>query len=137
MNTDAVATQVYNFLTGMHSRVVQNKPINQPAFPYIVFKIEAIDDDGPEDLMQLVIEINEDPTKTAEMIQALADQIDGDGYPFGPDGVKPPTGLDERLIDTEDVNLYFTKRGRQYTEPNEVVGMHTIQLRYFIQVLYK
>lgn len=124
MNTNAVANEVELFLKSKHARVYRNnRPLKNPVFPYVVYKVESALNSYPSEDMYVNVYIYESSLSSSDTIEDLADNIDND--------------LNLKVIDTNILNLYFDREQRQYVTPEELVSMHLINLRYVVRAYFK
>lgn len=123
MNMNAVADQILDFLDTKYSRVYRNKAPKEVDFPYIIYKVESVMNTMPSEDLYLNVDIYEDINKSVRDIEDLADSIDND--------------LNQKIINTEVMNLYFDREARQYNNSEELIGTHLINLRYVIRAYFK
>ena len=127
---DAVAT----FLKTKHARVTWNDRPSKPTYPFIVYSISNQIPSNPSSDLYLNIDIYEKSGKSVREINDLADAINGDG-----DEQKgtPPTGLAEKIIDTDDMVLFFHFESREPVDAEDLVSVQLINLRYVIRTYTK
>ncbi|MDD3173358.1 MAG: hypothetical protein PHF63_06830 [Herbinix sp.] len=123
MNMNAVADQILEFLNTKHLRVYRNKAPKEVDFPYMVYKVESVMNTMPSEDLYLYIDIYEDINKSVRVMEDLADSIDNE--------------LNQKIINTDTLNLYFDREARQYINSEELVGTHLINLRYVIRAYFK
>jgi hypothetical protein len=134
---NSVADEILAYLNTKHNRVYRNKAPQTSAFPYIVFKIESALNTMPSEDLYLNIDIYEDANKGVRDMEDMADLIDGDGKSIDSTGIKEPSGLNQKVINTSKLNLYFDREARQYVSPEELVSTHLINLRYIVRAYFK
>ncbi len=123
MNTNGVADEILKFLDTKHTRVYRNKAPQSPMFPYIVYKVESVVNSYPSEDLYINIDVYEDVNKSVRNMEDLADLIDD--------------GLNNKVINTEILNLHFEREQRQYVNPEELVSAHLINLRYVVRAYFK
>lgn len=131
MNINAVANVVYTYLKTKFDRVYRNKSVKDPICPYIVFTVESVINATPAEDLYINVNIYDDQAADVDIMEDLADLIDGNSDPTN------PTGLNQRIINNEFLNLYFDREARQYTNPEELVAAHLINLRYNVRAYFK
>jgi hypothetical protein len=129
MKTNEINDAVYDYLITKHSRVYKNNPVQQPAFPYVVFFIDSVNNSMPSDDLYLNINIYEDPKKSIRAIETLGDEIDGDRL--------TPTGLNMMVINTSDVALRFFREQRQRVGADDLISSQMVNIRYVLRAYYK
>ena len=123
MNMNAVADRILEHLETKHPRAYRNKAPKKVDFPYVVFKVENVMNTMPSEDLYLNVDIYEDINKSVRDIEDLADSIDND--------------LNQKVINTDTLNLYFDREARQYIEAEELIDTHLINLRYAIRAYFK
>jgi hypothetical protein len=123
MNMNAVADQVQEILEIKHSRAYRNKAPKKVIFPYVVYRIESVMNTIPSEDLYLNIDIYEDINNSVRDMEDLADSIDND--------------LNQKIINTDLLNLYFDREARQYINDEELIGTHLINLRYVMRAYFK
>jgi hypothetical protein len=123
VNINATADEILKYLSTKHIRVYRNKAPQCPIFPYVIFKVESATNTTPSEDLYLNIDIYEDINKSVRAMEDLADLIDN--------------GLNQKVINTEVLNLYFDRETRQYVTPEELVSTHLINLRYVVRAYFK
>lgn len=123
MNINAVADEVLDYLNTKHSRVYRNKAVKSPKFPYVVFMMESVMNTIPSEDLYLNIDIYEDVNESVREMEDLADLIDND--------------LNQKIINTDLLNLYFDREQRQYVTSEDLTGTHLINLRYVVRAYFK
>jgi len=131
VNINLVADEVLAYLATKHTRVYRNKAPKSPVFPYIIYKVESVVNTMPSEDLYVNIDIYEDVNKAVRGMEDLADLIDGNG------NQAQPSGLNQRIINTDKLNLYFDREQRQYITPDELVTTHLINLRYVVRAYFK
>lgn len=132
MDINAVADEVLNYLNTKHTRIYRNNKISEkPTFPYIVYSVESIADSYPSYSLFVSIDIYDDKDASVVTIEDLADLIDGDSHPLY------PTGLNNKIINTNTLNVFFDRQTRQYVKPTELVSAQLIDLRYTVRAYFK
>lgn len=123
MNINGVADEVLKYLEIKHTRVYRNKAPQSPIFPYVVYKVESVINSYPSEDLYINIDVYEDVNKSVRNMEELADLIDD--------------GLNHTVINTKILNLHFEREQRQYVNPEELVSVHLINLRYVVRVYFK
>lgn len=123
MNINAVADEVLTYLETKHPRVYRNKAPQTPIFPYIVYKVESVVNTMPSEDLYINVDIYEDVNKSVRAMEDLADLIDN--------------GLNQKIINTDILNLYFDREQRQYVPAEELVSTHLVNLRYVVRAYFK
>lgn len=123
MNINGVADEVLKYLETKHTRVYRNKAPQSPIFPYVVYKVESVVNTMPSEDLYLNIDVYEDVNKSVRVMEDLADLIDNE--------------LNQKVINTSKLNLYFDREQRQYINPEELVSAHLINLRYVVRAYFK
>lgn len=137
MNINAVADETSVYLKTKHSRVYRNKPPKSPTFPYVIYRVESATDTYPSDDLYVNIDVYEDANNLVRDMEDLADLIDGDGKVHDKEGnLIEPSGLNNRIINTDILNLQFSREQRQYVGPEELVSTHLINLRYVVRAYF-
>lgn len=122
MNTNKVADSILTKLEEIHLRVYRNTPPNNPVFPYVVFDCETISDSYPSDDYYIYVNVFEAPNESVRNMNDIADLIDG---------------LDNSVIDTEDLNMHIKKVNRQFISNSELTRSKAINLQYSARVYFK
>ena len=123
MNLNAVADEVLTYLETKHARVYRNKAIQNPIFPYVVFRIDSVTDSYPSEDLYANIDIYEDVNKSVRAMEDLADLIDN--------------GINHTVINIDTLNLQFDREQRQYVPAEELVSTHLVNLRYVVRAYFK
>jgi hypothetical protein len=135
---NVVADQILEFLNTKHTRVYRNKASKEVDFPYVVFKVESVMNTMPSEDLYLNIDIFEDINRSVRDMEDLADTIDGDGKTIDQNGtVVEPSGLNQKVINTDTLNMYFDREARQYVNDEELIGTHLVNMRYAIRTYFK
>ncbi|MBW8382498.1 MAG: hypothetical protein K0M69_08280 [Youngiibacter sp.] len=123
MGTNAIADTLNEYLLTKHQRVYRNRPVQNPVFPYVVYKVESSSESYPSEDLYVHIDIYEDSGKGVRDMEDLADTIDD--------------GLNHNVINNSNLNLQFEREVRQYISPAELVTSHLVSLRYFVRAYFK
>lgn len=123
MNINAVADEVENYLKTKHERVYRNRSSQIPTFPYVIYKVESVINTMPSEDLYVNIDVYENSSVGVRAMEDLADLIDND--------------LNQKVINTNSLNLHFNREQRQYVSPEELVSTHLINLRYVVRAYFK
>lgn len=130
MNTNAVADAVNDYLLTKHARVYRNRAPRSPKLPYIIYRVDSVINTMPSEDYYINVDVYDDVNKSVRAIEDIADSIDGNG-----NGLEP-TGLNQRVIITDKVNMTFDRETRQYSNDEELVGTQLINLRYATRIYF-
>lgn len=123
MNINAVADEILKYLETKHPRVYRNKSPQPPKFPFVVYRVESVINTMPSEDLYVNVDVYDKADESVRVMEDLADLIDND--------------LNQKLINTEILNLHFDREQRQYVPPQELVTMHLINLRYVVRAYFK
>ena len=123
MNTNLVADRIEEYLRTKSQRVYRNKASKRTTFPYVIYRVGDSSNQYPSEDYSLNIDIYDKEDASARVIEELADSIDN--------------GLNMTVVDTEDLNMHFDRQLRQYIPPEELVGVHFINLQYTVRTYFK
>ncbi len=122
MNVNLLADEVLAYLNTKHSRVYRNRTIQNPTFPYVVFRIESVINSYPSEDIYVNIDIFEKAGQSVRAIEDLADLID--------------TGLNRKIIKTADINAHFEREARQFVSTRDLVDVQMIDMRYSVRAYF-
>lgn len=135
---NAVADEVLAYLKTKHERVYRNKAPQSPVFPYVVYGVKSVLNSMPSEDLYVNIDVYEDAGKSVRIMEDLADLIDGDGKTMDENGNPiEPSGLNQKVINTDKLNLCFDREQRQYVSAEELVDTHLVNLRYVVRAYFK
>lgn len=123
MNINAVADEILLYLETKHPRTYRNKAPKSPVFPYIVYRVESVINSMPSEDLYVNIDVYDDANESVRDMEDLADLIDND--------------LNQKVINTDILNLHFDREIRQYVSTEELVTVHLINLRYVVRAYFK
>jgi hypothetical protein len=123
VNINAVADEILKYLETKHPRVYRNKSPQSPKFPYVVYRVESVINTMPSEDLYVNVDVYDKANESVRVMEDLADLIDND--------------LNQKVTNTEILNLHFDREQRQYVPPQELVTMHLINLRYAVRAYFK
>lgn len=123
MDMNYAADKVLEFLKEKHAKVYRNRSPQNATFPYVVFRLESVINSYPSEDLYLNIDVYDDVAKSVRTIEDLADTIDND--------------LNLKVINDNNINLFFDREQRQYIPTEELVGTQAINLRYVVRAYFK
>lgn len=130
MNMNAFADALYDVLRTKHTHVYRNKAPQSPTYPFIIYRVENVLDMSPSDDLYVHVDVYDDANVSVRALENLADLIDGDG-----DGLSP-SGLNQLIIQTNELNAHFKREQRQHIPSLEIGGVQAVNLRYDVRVYF-
>lgn len=120
---NSIADEIKDFLLNKHSRVYRNRSPQNPKSPYVIYRIESTINSYPSQDLYVNIDVYDKANAGVRAIEEIADQIDN--------------SLNNKVINTEELNLHFVNEQRQYVPPEELVSVHLINIRYVVRAYFK